>query len=112
MDIETITKDYILHNKTFQEIGDQFGISKQAVHAFYKRHKHKTIQLVKEFENISVADDFCNQMKFKRKTLNITQEQLADKIGTFKSNISVIESGKIKRSKYIGLICKELNINC
>jgi DNA-binding XRE family transcriptional regulator len=44
--------------------------------------------------------------------LGITQEQLAKKVGTYKSNISVIESGKIKRSKYIDLICAELQISC
>jgi DNA-binding XRE family transcriptional regulator len=109
MDIEKVTRDYVLHDKTFREIGEELGVTKQAVHAFWKRNQDKANEIKLKFD---CSSGFTSEMKFKRKTLGITQEQLAKKIGTFKSNISVIESGKIKRSKYIDLICAELQISC
>ena len=51
-------------------------------------------------------------MKFRRKQLGITQQSLAEKVGTYKSNISLIESGRYKNSKYISKISEVLNINC
>ena len=52
------------------------------------------------------------RVKFLRKEeLNLTQEDFANKIGTVKSTISMIESGKHKLTKRnITLICKEFNV--
>ena len=56
------------------------------------------------------------QLKEARKSLNLTQEVLADMAGTKKSNISRMESGKYNPSldflvKVAGSMGKEINIH-
>tara|TARA_R100000734_G_C3314114_1_gene105619 strand:- start:1746 stop:2075 length:330 start_codon:yes stop_codon:yes gene_type:complete len=109
MNIKKITVDYFLHGKTFEQIGNENGVTKQAVHAFYNRHKSEAKQIS---QSLDCSSNFNCQMKFKRKKLGLSQQQLADNLGTYKSNICLIENGTYKKSKYIPLICKHLDINC
>lgn len=109
MNIEKITEYYVLHGLTFQEIAWKYGVTRQAVHAFYKRNKLQADEIALTFDCTS---GFIQQMKFRRKQLGITQQSLAEKVGTYKSNISLIESGRYKNSKYISKISEVLDINC
>ena len=50
MDIEKVTRDYVLHDKTFREIGEELGVTKQAVHAFWKRNQDKANEIKLKFD--------------------------------------------------------------
>ena len=53
-----------------------------------------------------------NRIKLLRKTLGLTQENFAQKIGITKSSVSLLESGQNKASSQtIYILCKEFNVN-
>ena len=53
-----------------------------------------------------------NRIKLLRKTLGLTQENFAQKIGITKSSVSLLESGQNKASSQtIFILCKEFNVN-
>lgn len=53
-----------------------------------------------------------NQLKQLRKTLNLTQQELADRAGTTRNNIAGYETGKRTPSEaVISLLCREFNVN-
>lgn len=53
-----------------------------------------------------------NRIKLLRKTLGLTQEIFAQKIGITKSSVSLLESGQNKASSQtIYILCKEFNVN-
>ena len=53
-----------------------------------------------------------NRIKLLRKTLGLTEENFAQKIGITKSSVSLLESGQNKASSQtIFILCKEFNVN-
>ena len=66
-------------------------------------------------EHSSARQDVALQMKQARKEQGITQEMLAEKVGTKKSNISRLESGRYNPSpdfleKVAGGLGKEIKV--
>lgn len=66
-------------------------------------------------EHSSARQDVALQMKLARKEQGITQEMLAEKVGTKKSNISRLESGRYNPSldfleKVAGGLGKEIKV--
>lgn len=62
----------------------------------FKSIKNEYLQneaFVKEYNNLKPRYDIISQILEERKNQNITQEELANRIGTKKSNISRLESG-------------------
>ena len=52
------------------------------------------------------------RLKIVRKSLNLTQQQFADRLNTSRNNIAGYESGtRLPSSSAISLICREFNVN-
>jgi transcriptional regulator with XRE-family HTH domain len=65
---------------------------------------------VAEFPELSTTEHWRDLMERSRRAAKLTQRQLADKVHVSQNVISMIESGRIKQSKYILPICDELKI--
>ena len=68
-----------------------------------------------QYDRISPRQDVVKQLKAARKAQDITQEVLAERVGTKKSNISRLESGNYNPSleflvKVAGSLGKQLQI--
>lgn len=57
------------------------------------------------------ASDLGQRIKTKRFALNLSQQQLAERIGTSKGVISNLERGRAKASVYLGRIAQELQVS-
>lgn len=76
----------------------------------------KTQQIIKEHQELSPRYEVVAQLKAARKEKELTQEALAQKVGTKKSNISRLESGRYNPSldfliKVARSLDKQLQIN-
>ncbi len=64
---------------------------------------------ISEYERLKPRYDLVSKIKNARKELNITQEELALRIGTKKSNISRLESGSYNPTiNFISKVAKGL----
>ena len=73
-------------------------------------------RIVKKNQNLAPRYEIVEQLKAARKEKDLTQEELAKKVGTKKSNISRFESGRYNPSldfliKIAVSLGKELQIN-
>ena len=73
-------------------------------------------RIVKKNQDLAPRYEVVAQLKAARKGKDLTQEELAKKVGTKKSNISRFESGRYNPSldfliKVAGSLGKELQIN-
>lgn len=73
-------------------------------------------RIVKKNQDLAPRYEVVAQLKAARKEKDLTQEELAKKVGTKKSNISRFESGRYNPSldfliKVAGSLGKELQIN-
>ena len=73
-------------------------------------------RIVKKKQDLAPRYEVVAQLKAARKEKDLTQEELAKKVGTKKSNISRFESGRYNPSldfliKVAGSLGKELQIN-
>ena len=73
-------------------------------------------RIVKKNQDLAHRYEVVAQLKAARKEKDLTQEELAKKVGTKKSNISRFESGRYNPSldfliKVAGSLGKELQIN-
>ena len=73
-------------------------------------------RIVKKNQDLAPRYEVVAQLKAARKEKDLTQEELAKKVGTKKSNISRFESGRHNPSldfliKVAGSLGKELQIN-
>ena len=73
-------------------------------------------RIVKKNQDLALRYEVVAQLKAARKEKDLTQEELAKKVGTKKSNISRFESGRYNPSldfliKVAGSLGKELQIN-
>lgn len=57
------------------------------------------------------ASGLGQRIKTKRLSLNLSQQQLAERIGTSKGAISNLERGRAKASVYLGRIAQELQVS-
>lgn len=76
----------------------------------------KTQRIIKEHQELSPRYEVVAQLKAARKEKELTQEALAQKVGTKKSNISRLESGRYNPSldfliKVARSLDKQLQIN-
>ena len=112
MNIDEIVSSYFLEDKTYREIGNQYGISKQAVHAYINRNKRAYRKSAnKLFPTIEKQDmPLFKKIKMKRKLIGLSQEKIAEQLGTSKQYICGIEKGKIKSGNYVTMICDLLEI--
>ena len=67
---------------------------------------------MKEQSPLTPRYEVVEQLKSARKAQNVTQEVLAERVGTKKSNISRFESGRYNPSlDFRGLRCKPFNLS-
>jgi len=113
MDIKIIATQYFYEDKSYKEIGKFFGVSKQAIHSFVNRNSGKFKLLSSAL--IPAIDDAHftpnKKIRLKRKILGISQQELADRLGTTKQYVCGIEKyGKGLTGKYAKEISKILNV--
>jgi DNA-binding XRE family transcriptional regulator len=111
MDINDIAYLYLREDLTYQEIGDKYGVSKQAVHGYIATHRElwaKAITSVRRQLDFS-AQPIGESIRRKRKLLGLSLHEVSEKVGISKPYLLLLEKDKLKTSSYYGQISKYLN---
>jgi predicted DNA-binding protein YlxM (UPF0122 family) len=113
MEIDKIVNDYFVEDKSYRQIGDSYGVSKQAVHAFVNRNKREFRQTANKLYPILSKEgmELHKKIKMKRKLVGLSQEKIAEQLGTSKQYVCGIEKGKIKSGNHVTMICDLLEID-
>lgn len=90
---------------SYREIGDMFGVSKQAIHSLVKRYLNGSLYL-------KLHESVCNSLNENFSESNITLKQYSESLGISYGVIRKILSGESKSIKYTNAkkISKFLNI--
>ncbi len=114
MKIIEIEKERIFNNKTYREIGERLGVTKQYLSFICNRRKNNPEivrqKLLNEFDACKKQYPIYHQIRIKRKLLKKTQAEVAKKVGTFASVVTRIESGDIPTSIFIKRIADYLDV--
>ena len=114
MKIIEIEKERIFDNKTYREIGERLGVTKQYLSFICNRRKNNPEivrqKLLNEFDACKKQYPIHHQIRIKRKLLKKTQAEVAKQVGTFASVVTRIESGEIPTSIFIKRIADYLEV--
>tara|TARA_R100001015_G_C4624972_1_gene183313 strand:+ start:850 stop:1191 length:342 start_codon:yes stop_codon:yes gene_type:complete len=106
--LEDIAHKYFVEQYTYEEIGNQYNMSKQAVNSRVAKNRAWFNTLAQEYiDNMPTLNE---KIRIKRLSMQLSQKEIADNIGTYKAHVCNIENGKVKKSKYIEKICKVLDL--
>jgi len=111
MDINEIAYLYLGKELTYQEIGEKFGVSKQAIHGYVSTHKESWNKAVSSFRsqlNFSATPNGSSIRK-KRKLLGLSLQHVSEKIGVSKPYLLLLEKEKLKTSSYYHKVSDYLN---
>jgi DNA-directed RNA polymerase specialized sigma subunit len=110
--MKKIVWDYFVDDKSYREIGNHLGISKQAVHAFIRRHnkdyQQATIQLYPLLQKDTTP--LYQRLRMKRKMLGLSQIDIAEKLGTTKQYVCRLEKGDIKTGSHVKFLSEWLAV--
>mgnify|MGYP001195017750 CR=1 FL=1 len=104
LDVKEIQKQHIFHNKSFRQIGEELGVTKQYLSFMCKKHRNNPEQvlfdLLNEFEQQKDSFALNERIRIKRRLKNLTQKDVAQEVGTHASVITRIENGELKHTVF------------
>ena len=105
LDIKKIQREHIFWDKSFREIGQELGVTKQYLSFQCSKHRNDPSkiyrELLEEFDQIKGKIELHQQLKIKRRLLQLTQKDIAQKVGTHASVVTRIENGELLHSIFI-----------
>ena len=100
-----IEKQRIFDNMSYREIGEKLGVTKQYLSFQCSKHRNDPSkiyrELLEEFDQIKGKIELHQQLKIKRRLLQLTQKDIAQKVGTHASVVTRIENGELLHSIFI-----------
>ena len=114
LDIKEIQKQHIFLDRSFRKIGEELGVTKQYLSFQCSKHANNPDKIFKElldeFNEIKDSFELHHRLKIKRRLLQLTQKDIADKVGTHASVVTRIENGEMPHSIFFKRIQNYLEV--